>query len=94
MQDRSDCLKGGAGVIVQLVGSSSCPSCRELESSVLQVVAERGVDAEIRKVTDPAGIMACGVMALPGLVINGRIAVSGRVPSLAELGRVFDAAGA
>lgn len=81
-------------MIVQLVGSSNCPSCRELEASVREVVSERGVAAEIQKVTDPAGIMACGVVALPGLVIDGRVAVSGRVPSPAELGRVFDAADA
>lgn len=81
-------------MIVQLVGSENCPSCHELEASVRHVVSERGSSAEIRKVTDAAGIMECGVVALPGLVIDGRVVVSGRVPSREELGRVFDAAGA
>ncbi len=81
-------------MIVQLVGSENCPSCRELEASVQHVVSERGIAADIQKVTDPAGIMECGVMALPGLVIDGRVIVSGRVPSREELGRVLDAAGA
>lgn len=81
-------------MIIQLLGSSACPNCRELEASVRQTVAARGVSAEIRKVTDPMEIMASGVMGLPGLVIDGRVAVSGRVPSREELGRILDAVGA
>lgn len=78
-------------MIVQLVGSASCPTCRELEAAVRRIMGEIGVAADIKKVTDPAGIMETGVVALPGLMIDGRVAASGRVPSAEELRRMLDA---
>ena len=44
-----------------------------------------GVAAEIHHVTDYADIAAKGVMNTPGLIIDGRIVSTGRVPSAADI---------
>ena len=43
------------------------------------------VDVDITKVTDYLEIMTYDVLATPGLVINGEVVCSGRVPTDAEL---------
>jgi len=43
------------------------------------------VEADIEHITDYKAIMSYGVMATPGLVINGAVRVAGRVPSKAEV---------
>jgi small redox-active disulfide protein 2 len=69
---------------IEILGSG-CASCNRLEAMVREVVAEMDVDAEVEKVTDMARIMAYGVMSTPGLVIDGNVTISGRVPTKAEV---------
>jgi predicted DsbA family dithiol-disulfide isomerase len=50
------------------------------------VVRKLGVsDAELGKVEDFPTIMAYGVRSTPALVIDGKVVVSGKVPSKAEV---------
>ena len=39
----------------------------------------------MEKVTDPVDIAALGVMSTPGLVVDGRVVSTGRVPTTAQL---------
>lgn len=60
-------------------------NCQWLETVVRQVVAERGLVAEIEQITSYSEIMRWPVVATPGLVINDRLVVSGRIPSADEI---------
>ncbi len=71
-------------MLIQVLGPG-CPKCVELEKSVREVVAEAGVEALVEKITDFQKIAAFGVMATPGVVVDGQVKVVGRVPSKAEL---------
>ena len=62
-----------------------CANCQRLEALAREAVAGLGVDAEVEKVTDMREIMARGVMATPGLVVNKRVVSTGRVPSASEV---------
>jgi small redox-active disulfide protein 2 len=44
-----------------------------------------GLPYELEKVTDLRQIMAFGVMTTPALVLDGKVKVSGKVPSVDEL---------
>lgn len=62
-----------------------CSNCQTLEHRTRQAVAELGLTATIVKVTDYAEIAAYGILRTPGLVIDGEVVVSGRVPTLGEI---------
>jgi small redox-active disulfide protein 2 len=66
--------------VIEVLGSG-CPKCQYTEKVVREVVDAAGLSADIRHVRDFAEIAARGVMATPGLVIDGTVVVAGRVPT-------------
>ncbi len=69
-----------------------CANCKRLEERTREAVADLGLDAEIEKVTDYAEIAGYGVMKTPGLVIDERLVVSGRVPTSREIADLLTSA--
>lgn len=70
--------------VIEVLGPS-CGDCLKLELVAACAAAVAGVEVEVRKVTDDRGIRAYGVTDTPGLVIDGTVASTGRVPSAAEI---------
>lgn len=66
--------------VIEVLGPG-CANCQKLEVNAREAVEQAGVDAEIRHVTDYAEIAARGVMSTPGLVIDGRVVSTGRIPT-------------
>lgn len=71
-------------IIVKILGSG-CANCKRVEQIVRQVVEKENIEAEIIKVTDFNEITKYPILSTPGLVINEKIASSGRIPSPAEV---------
>ena len=69
---------------IKVLGSG-CPNCKRLEAVTQKVIESMGVEAEIEKVTDVQEIMKWSVLSTPGLVINGKVMSSGRIPNEAEI---------
>ncbi|HVA24760.1 MAG TPA: thioredoxin family protein [Chloroflexota bacterium] len=78
---------------VKILGTG-CSNCKRLEALVREVAAAQHLQPEIDKVTDIPAIMAYGIMHTPGLVIDGEMKASGRVPSKAEVASWLQAAAA
>lgn len=64
-----------------------CPRCGEVEKRTINVLAELNVGADVQKVTDIKKIAEYKIFSTPGLVINGKVKSSGRIPSLEEIQR-------
>jgi len=64
---------------------TGCPKCKKLIEVVEQTVKETGISAEITKVDQINNILNYSVMITPALVIDGKVVVSGRVPSKDEI---------
>jgi small redox-active disulfide protein 2 len=62
-----------------------CNNCVTLEARTREALDGLDQDATIEKITDTAQIMSYGIMSTPGLVIDGKVVVSGRVPSVRKL---------
>lgn len=69
---------------IKVLGTG-CPKCKTLEKKTREVLSETGVEASITKEEDIMKIMEYGIMHTPGLVINGKVVVSGRLPSTDEI---------
>lgn len=68
-----------------IVLGPGCAKCKTLEKMVQEKVVELGIDASVKKEEDIMKIMSYGIMSTPGIVINGKVAMSGRLPSDKEL---------
>jgi small redox-active disulfide protein 2 len=69
---------------IKILGTG-CPKCKTLEKVTREAVAETGIDATIEKVEDIVKIMEYRVMHTPGLVINGKVVLSGHVPTVNQV---------
>jgi small redox-active disulfide protein 2 len=72
-----------------LILGPGCPNCNRLADLTERVARELGIEFELHKVTEISQITAFGVMATPGLAVDGEVLVSGRVPSEAELKKLL-----
>ncbi|KAB2951645.1 thioredoxin family protein [Heliorestis acidaminivorans] len=70
---------------IKLFGANGCQVCLTLEQTVFNVLAELGVDARVSKIDDVESMQKYDVFAVPALVINEQVKVSGRVPSKQEI---------
>jgi small redox-active disulfide protein 2 len=69
---------------IKVLGAG-CPKCKEVEKRVINALAELGVAANVEKVTDIKKIMEYKIFATPGLVIDGKIVSTGKIPRPEEL---------
>lgn len=69
---------------IQVLGTG-CPKCKKVYENAEKAVKETGAAAEVEKVQDIASIMKFGVMTTPALAIDGKVVVSGKVPSVDEI---------
>ena len=71
-------------MMIEVLGTG-CAKCNRLEGMTKSVADRLGVSYEITHVRDINVIVQRGVMTTPALAIDGKIVVTGRVPSEAEL---------
>lgn len=69
---------------IKILGTG-CPKCKKLERLTRDVVEVSGVQASVSKEEDIVKIMAYGILHTPGLVIDGKVVLSGRFPSRQEI---------
>jgi small redox-active disulfide protein 2 len=73
---------------IKVLGTG-CAKCKTLEKLTREMVAETGLQADVEKVEDIYKIMSFGVMTTPALVINGKVVLSGRVPTHSEMKEIL-----
>lgn len=76
-------------MIIKILGSG-CANCVNLERVTREAVTGMGIEAQIEKVTDYAAIMGYGVMSTPGLVVDERVVMAGRVPTAAKVRELLE----
>jgi small redox-active disulfide protein 2 len=71
-------------MIIKILGTG-CSKCKLLTQTVRDAVDELWLQAEIIKVDDMEDILQYDIVSTPGLVIDERVVVAGRIPSKAEI---------
>jgi len=69
---------------IEILGAN-CGKCRAMEETARTAASRLGLECEITKVTDPMKFIDYGITAIPTLVVDGKVIVSGRVPVLEEM---------
>ena len=73
---------------IKILGTG-CAKCNSLEKLTQEVVKDLGLTANISKEEDILRIMEYGIMRTPGLVINDKVVISGRVPAKKEIEKIL-----
>ncbi len=68
-----------------VVLGTGCAKCKTLEQLTRKVVADLNLNAVVTKEEDINKILSYGIPRTPGIVVDGQIVVSGRIPSESEL---------
>jgi small redox-active disulfide protein 2 len=60
---------------------SGCANCKTTIALIEQVAQDKGVPVQIEKVQDMPAIIGYGVMATPGVVVDGKVVHAGGLPT-------------
>ena len=69
---------------IQILGTG-CPKCKKAYENAEQAVRDLGVTADLEKVESIKDIMSFDVMVTPAVAIDGKVKVSGKVPSVDDI---------
>jgi small redox-active disulfide protein 2 len=69
---------------IEVLGTG-CPKCQSTEQNVRKALAELQVQAEVVKVTEIDDMIARGVMWTPALVIDGKVVLQGKIPTVEQI---------
>jgi len=69
---------------------TGCAKCTLLADTVKKVADSMGIEYQLEKVTDIMKIMEFGVMMTPGLVVDGKVVVAGKVPKEDEIKKMLE----
>jgi small redox-active disulfide protein 2 len=69
---------------IKVVGPG-CMNCEKLADMCKDVVKENNIEAEIEKITDISKFADLGIMMTPGLLLNNKVMVSGKLPTKSTL---------
>ncbi len=69
---------------IEILGPG-CARCKETYRVVQNVVSQEQLPFDVEKVESMERMIELGLMATPGVAIDGKVAVSGRVPKADEI---------
>ncbi len=81
----SSCCENGSDCLDIKVLGTGCKNCTTTMTLIEAVATEMNVKYCIAKVEDITEIAAFGVMATPGVAINGKVVHSGSIPTKAQV---------
>jgi small redox-active disulfide protein 2 len=73
---------------IEVVGPG-CARCITTEKNVREALKQLGMEAEVTKVTAVAEFAKKGIMFTPGVIIDGQVKVSGRIPTVDEIKKIL-----
>ncbi len=69
---------------IEILGPG-CPKCHNTEENVKKALSELNKTAEVVKVSDINDIIEKDVIQTPALIINGKITIQGKIPTVEQI---------
>jgi len=73
---------------IEILGAG-CAKCKKLHEMTQEAASQLKLECDIQYITDLQKIMAYGVMMTPALVVDGKVVISGKVPSMDDLKNII-----
>lgn len=73
------------GICCIKVLGAGCKSCHDQYQNVINAVAEMGIATDVQYITDMEVVMGYGVMSMPAIVVNEKVAAYGKVLKTKEV---------
>lgn len=73
-----------------IIAGSGCPKCKTTEKNVFEACARLNLPADIQHIYDVKEIAKMGVMITPAVLVDGKVVIKGKVPSVEELMKIFE----
>ena len=73
---------------IEVVGPG-CPRCVATEKNVNEAVRQLGIQAEVVHVYDVAEFAKKGVMFTPAVIVDDRVEISGKIPTVEEIKEIL-----
>jgi len=73
---------------IQVCGPG-CARCHATEKNVIEACAQLNLPAEVTHVHDMLKFAILGVRVTPAVVVDGKIVVSGKIPTVEELKKIL-----
>ncbi len=87
------CGKTVEGICCIKVLGAGCKSCHEQYENVKEAVKNLGLEIEVEYITDMQKVMEYGVMSMPAIVVNEKVASKGKVVKTSEVEKLLHSAG-
>ena len=71
------------------VAGPGCLKCKETEKNVREACTQLNLNADISHVFDIKEIAKLGVLFTPAVIIDGKMVLSGKLPSVQELKKII-----
>ncbi len=79
--------EGGIGSVKVL--GAGCKSCHEQYENAKKAVQSMGLSVEVEYITDMQKVMEYGVMSMPAIVVNEKVAAMGKVLKAADVEKLL-----
>jgi small redox-active disulfide protein 2 len=73
------------------VAGPGCPRCQKTEKNVREACSQLNLAADISHVFDMKEFIKLGVLFTPAVIVDDKIVVSGKLPTVEELKKILSA---
>lgn len=84
-EEATCCCEAVEGICCIKVLGAGCKSCHDQYENAKTAVANMGLSVEVEYITDMEKVMSYGVMSMPAIIVNEKVAVFGKVLKVAEV---------
>jgi len=76
---------------IEILGPG-CPKCHNTEENVKKALSELNKTADVIKISDINAIIEKGVIQTPAVIINDKITIQGKIPTVEEVKKIIQEA--
>lgn len=75
-------------MIIKILGAG-CDKCEKAYDNANKAIEELGIEVTVEKVEDLVTMMKFGIMTTPGIVIDDKVIMVGKIPKVEEFKKII-----